>query len=90
MIEVTGGFMESLEQYQLVQASSTHLLFCQDKSSARIILEPQETCLYKKNDEVSKQELSMEVLQCEIDFHMQHIIIASFIGLKILACTIND
>jgi hypothetical protein len=37
-----------------------------------------------------KQELSMEVLQCEIDFHTQRTSIVSFIGLKILACTIND
>jgi hypothetical protein len=44
----------------------------------------------QEHDEVPKQELSMEVLQCEIDFHTQHIIIASFIGLKILARTIND
>jgi hypothetical protein len=35
MLEVT-GFIESLEQYQLVQASSTHLVFCRVKSCTRL------------------------------------------------------
>jgi hypothetical protein len=44
----------------------------------------------QEHDEVPKQELSMEVLQCEIDFHMQHTTIVNFLGLKVLDCTIDD
>ncbi len=73
---------------------------CARKFNPSCVLPRQELCkgytgttrimVIQEHDEVPKQELSMEVLQCEIDFHTQHTTIASFIGLKILAFTIND